>query len=150
MATRLDRWLRLPVGERWRLLAIMLALPGISAMVNVLGVVRTRHWLESASRVRIRRGAGVEDLRAAERLARLAQIAGRNGAIEATCLRQALLLNWWLRRRGLDPSLRLGVRKQDEVFDAHAWVELEGVPLGQSRVEHAAFVERSWTTPAIR
>jgi hypothetical protein len=57
----------------------------------------------------------------------LAQIAGRRGPVRATCLRQALVLHGWLRRRGLNPEIVIGVRRDGvAALDAHAWVELEG------------------------
>ena len=59
--------------------------------------------------------------------------------IAATCLRQALLVHWLLRRRGFSPELKLGVRKQADAFDAHAWVELQGVALGQGELTHVPF-----------
>jgi hypothetical protein len=59
--------------------------------------------------------------------------------VTATCLRQALLLHWLLRRRGLQPELRIGVRKQGEALDAHAWMELDGHPLQSSPVAHSPF-----------
>ena len=44
-----------------------------------------------------------------------------------------------LLRRGFAPELKIGVRKQDGAFDAHAWVELQGVALGQSELVHQVF-----------
>ena len=75
----------------------------------------------------------------AQRLAELAAIAGRRGPLNTTCLRQALAVQWWLRRRGLDPQLRLGARKVGDSLDAHAWVELDGTPLAQDELLHTAF-----------
>jgi hypothetical protein len=43
-----------------------------------------------------------------------------------TCLPQSLSLWWLLRRRGLEPDFRLGVRHSKDEFQAHAWVEYEG------------------------
>jgi hypothetical protein len=70
------------------------------------------------------------------------------GALPATCLRQSLLIYWLLRRRGFDPELKLGVRKEQAGFDAHAWVELQGVALGQADLAHSPFPEKGWTKPA--
>lgn len=44
-----------------------------------------------------------------------------------TCLRQALVLGWLLRR--LDPVLRVGVAKLDGAVRAHAWLEIAGTRL---------------------
>lgn len=45
------------------------------------------------------------------------------------CLDQSLILWFFLRRRGLLPTFRIGVRPLP--FAAHAWVELDGVPLNE-------------------
>jgi hypothetical protein len=148
MNGRLARWLELPPGERWLLLGLMLGLPAASISLRVFGFVRTRSWLESSSSGRTIRAATTEDIRSAERIARLAEIAGRRGAVTATCLRQSLLVYWLLRRRNLLPELKIGVRKEKVVFDAHAWVELQGVALGQTNLVHAPFPDREWSESA--
>ena len=48
----------------------------------------------------------------------------------ALCLEQSLVLFVLLRRRGVGAELRLGV--QPYPFNAHAWVELDGVPLNET------------------
>lgn len=35
--------------------------------------------------------------------------------------------------------LKIGVHNQTQTFQAHAWVELDGVPLGQTVTEYSAF-----------
>ncbi len=42
---------------------------------------------------------------------------------DGTCLRRALALGWFLRRR--DPVLRLGMLRDDDAV-AHAWIEVDG------------------------
>ena len=145
MSGRFARWLELPRGERWLLLGLMGGLVVISALLRVFGVVRTRRWLERFSLNSTPHTADADELRSAERLARLTDIAGRRGAISVTCLRQSLLIYWLLRRRGLAPELKLGVRKEQATFDAHAWVELQGVALGQSDLAHSPFPDRDWS-----
>jgi hypothetical protein len=139
MAGRIRGWLALSGAQRVRLIAMMLALPLIEAALRLFDYQRTQRWLERHSERAGSRRADPGDLSAAQDLAKLASIAGRHGAISATCLRQSLLLYWLLRRRGLDPQLKLGVRKHDSVFDAHAWVELEGVALAQTDLAHQVF-----------
>jgi hypothetical protein len=137
MSGRLRGWWGLPGSERWTLLLILVWLPLISSSLRAVGYVRTRRWIEKLSSVKSPRAATDNDLQSSERLAQLAAIAGRRGAVTATCLRQSLLVYGWLRHRGFAPELMLGVRKQEGAFDAHAWVELEGRALGQSEIVHA-------------
>ena len=44
----------------------------------------------------------------------------------ATCLKKSLILFRILRKRGIPAELRLGVRRVDGDFSAHAWIECEG------------------------
>jgi hypothetical protein len=57
-----------------------------------------------------------------------------------TCLAQALVLWWLLRRRGLDGGLRIGVRKNGEQLAAHAWIEYRGFNLGPRPQASETFV----------
>jgi len=60
------------------------------------------------------------------------------------CLEQSLALWWLLERQGIASSVRIGTRKTDEKFEAHAWVECEGVALNEPEEVHkhyAAFGE---------
>jgi hypothetical protein len=148
MSGRFARWRELPTGERWLLLGLMGGLMAIAVLLRVFGVVRARRWLEGFPQNAAPRQANSDDLRTAQRLAHLADIAGRRGAINATCLRQSLLIYWLLRRRGLAPELKIGVRKEEGRFDAHAWVELQGVALGQANLTHSPFPDRDWIAPA--
>jgi hypothetical protein len=49
-----------------------------------------------------------------------------------TCLRRALTLQKMLSRRGLAAELKIGVRKQAGQLSAHAWLEYQGKPLGET------------------
>jgi len=70
--------------------------------------------------------------------------AARNSPIPSTCLERSLSLWWLLARQGIDTQFRIGVRKDDEKFAAHAWVERHGVAIGEpdaSHLHYAAFAE---------
>lgn len=78
----------------------------------------------------------------AEETARLVAAAARHGPYRASCLPTALTLQWLLRRQGIEAELRLGVRKERERLEAHAWLEHEGRPLMDTREDlepYAAF-----------
>ena len=60
------------------------------------------------------------------------------------CLEQSLALWWLLGRQGISTSVRIGTRKTGEKFEAHAWVECDGVALNEPKEPHehyAAFEE---------
>jgi hypothetical protein len=73
----------------------------------------------------------------AVRLARTITWAARYGVFRPKCLVRSLALNRMLDERGIPGSvIRVGVRMQpSRDFDAHAWVELDGLVLGDTE-EH--------------
>ncbi len=130
MPRRLRGWLALNGRERAQFLGLALSLAAVHASLALAGYGRTRCWVERIGAGGARRTATADDVQAARRLARLADIAGRHGPVRATCLRQALVLHGWLRRRGLNPEIVIGVRRDGATpVDAHAWVELNGVSI---------------------
>lgn len=66
-----------------------------------------------------------------------------------TCLEESLGLWYLLQRQGIASRLRIGVRKSNGKFEAHAWVEYGGVALNQPEATHlhyAAF-EKEFSEP---
>jgi hypothetical protein len=47
----------------------------------------------------------------------------------STCLVKALAASKLLARHGYKSTLHIGVKRTDEVFEAHAWVEHDGRPI---------------------
>ena len=150
MFRSISNWLALPPRDAWRLLGLMLGLPIVSALLWSCGLVRTRRVLDRLSPQMSGVEASAGDLDRALRLAWLAGIAGRRGPFKTTCLRQAVLVHWLLRWRGLAPELKLGVRKDERGFAAHAWVELQGRSLDLARHDHVAFPHTDWTSSVVR
>lgn len=138
MGRRLQGWQRLSGPERVRIAGLALMLVPIHASLLAFGYTRTRQWLERLSAAPNRRTPSSSDMTEACRLAELASIAGRHGLVDASCLRQSLLVYFLLRRRSLAPALMLGVRRQGSEMDAHAWVQLGDMALGQTELTHTA------------
>jgi hypothetical protein len=130
------RFLALGWRERRLLIALLVALPVLRIALRRWGYTRTRAAIERWTARYPKRAPSRRDLETAESLAELAKIAGRRAPLAATCLPQALAVYAVLRRRGLDPVLRIGVRKTEDRFEAHAWVELAGWPLAQPGLDH--------------
>ena len=146
MGRRLQRWRALDGRDRWRLIGCVVGLWFVHASLAVFGYGRTRRMIERVSRRTPARAATSAEIADAQALARLAASAGANTLGEATCLRRALLLHGWLRRRGLQPALLLGLPANAAApaagdFSAHAWVELDGVPLLESDAGYRAFAQ---------
>lgn len=129
----LQRLQRLSWPERWRLAALALLLPLVDLQLRRQGLKATQSRLARLRKSAPSRPPTSADHRFAQRLAELAAIAGKRGLYANTCLRQALVVHWWLRRRGLPCDLVIGAQPGHGELDAHAWVELEGVALAQHR-----------------
>lgn len=127
------RALALSRAEKWQLVALTLLLPVVDLHLRFSGLQATRRRL---GRLRGRtppRSPDALDMQRAERLAQLAAVAGKRGLYANTCLRQALVVHWWLRRQGLPAQLVIGAQPAEAELDAHAWIELQGIPLAQHR-----------------
>jgi hypothetical protein len=67
-----------------------------------------------------------------QRHLRLVRAAARHHLYPMGCLRQSLVLQSLLARRGIRTDLRMGVRKEGQRLSAHAWLECAGRPIGEA------------------
>jgi hypothetical protein len=110
--------------------AASLLLPLAGLALHLLGVRRALRLF--AGDLHNLQCAGASAPEAAERVAREVERAGREYSVyPVDCLVRSLVVVWLLRRRGIAAELRLGVRTLTGRFEAHAWVEHCGVPLGE-------------------
>jgi hypothetical protein len=68
--------------------------------------------------------------------AHMVYAAERHGLFRPTCLALSLTLWWLLERQGIESHLRVGIRKEDGKFEAHAWVERDGAALNEPEQQH--------------
>jgi hypothetical protein len=61
------------------------------------------------------------------------EAAARHHLYPMRCLPKALCLRWLLGRHGIESTLRIGVARPDGNLAAHAWVERQGRPIGETR-----------------
>jgi hypothetical protein len=116
-----------PGAGRGTLFAASLLLPLAGLALLLLGLRRTLRLFAGELRC-----AGVCAPEAAERVARAVERAGREYSLyPVDCLVRSLVVVFLLRRRGMAAELRLGVRTLTGRFEAHAWVEHGGAPLGE-------------------
>jgi len=84
-----------------------------------------------------------------QKTTRMVRAAVHHSLLHFTCLEESLGLWYLLRRRGIASQLRIGVRKSNDKFEAHAWVEYAGVAINQPEAAHlhyAAF-EKEFSEP---
>jgi len=68
--------------------------------------------------------------------AQMVNAADRHGLVHPSCLAKSLTLWWLLGRQGIASHLRIGIRKENEKFEAHAWVECDGSALNEPDEQH--------------
>lgn len=121
--------------ERLLLVQAVVALPAVAALIRIKGLKHCQALLTGLTPAVNNSGLKAEG--SAESLARtvvrIVTAAAAHGPYRANCLQQSVTLWWLLRRRGLESELRIGARKEGGRFDAHAWVELSGHALNESR-----------------
>ncbi|MEM9543678.1 MAG: lasso peptide biosynthesis B2 protein [Cyanobacteria bacterium P01_E01_bin.42] len=68
-----------------------------------------------------------------EETAAMVKIAARYCRFCTNCLKKSLVLWQLLRWQSIESELRIGVRRDRDRFEAHAWVEYQGIALNESR-----------------
>lgn len=68
--------------------------------------------------------------------AHMVNAADRHGLVHPSCLAKSLTLWWLLARQGISSHLRIGIRKENEKMEAHAWVERDGAALNEADEHH--------------
>jgi transglutaminase-like putative cysteine protease len=136
------RWARLRSLDRaqWRvLLASVVLVPSVQLALRARGFGWTAQRLAAWSDAK-RGDAWIPEARAAAEA--VAIVAGRR-VVGARCLGRSLVLWFLLRRRGVDARIVVGARAAEAgALPAHAWVEVEGVPVNDAedvRDQHGSF-----------
>ncbi len=75
----------------------------------------------------------------AMRTAALVSAAARRVKPGPSCLQRSLVLAGLLEAQEIHPVVRFGVRRREGAFEAHAWVECEGVPLADPDDVHREY-----------
>ena len=71
-------------------------------------------------------------LEEAQSIAKIVLVAANHGPYRANCLKKSLVTRWLLNRKGIETDLKIGVNKDDGKFNAHAWVEFQGMVLNDT------------------
>jgi hypothetical protein len=112
-------------------------LPFVGMSLRTRGYKKTQTWLqkrlESQNTCALDAGSRRELV---DKTCRMVRAAEHYGLARCTCLEESLALWYLLGRQNISSRIRIGVRKQAEKFEAHAWVECEGEALNQSEELH--------------
>ena len=125
---------RLPQQEKRLLIEASLLLPLTALGIRAIGFRRWKSALLTISRI-LESNSAIKDkpgFLKAHVTAEMVKIAAWHGLYRGNCLEQSLVLWWLLDRQGIESELRFGARKGSDKVEAHAWVEVERVPLNDS------------------
>ena len=142
MWERLRRFKSLdPRAQRIFLRAVLL-LPLISMSLRLRGFRATQfslqRFLRSPEQVTDHGGpceAGAHQ-RVVKETARMTEAAVRQVWHGSTCLEKSLASWWLLGRQGVPAVVRIGARMNSAKFEAHAWVECEGLAVNEPEEPH--------------
>lgn len=126
----------LPLRERRVLLVSVVLLPWFWLGLRLAGLKRFQAWLERFPMARCE----ALTLAEAEALGTNVNRASNHVLGPANCLTRSLLLRWLLRRFGTASDLRIGVRFEGGRLAAHAWVEMDGIPVNDRPEVVSGFV----------
>jgi hypothetical protein len=135
MWERLRRFSALERPARGMFLRAAVLLPLISWSLRLRGFRKTQAFLQKL----LPPPAESPNTHATDRselTVRMARAAVRHSLGHPTCLEESLALWWLLGRQGIASELRIGVRKQNDTFQAHAWVERDGIALNEPQALH--------------
>lgn len=142
---RLRKYLALTPAGRAIVLRSLMLLPLAAALLHTSGMARTAVWLERMRRSTEPAGEAPQP----RQIALLVNAAA--AALGANCLPRSLVLRQMLRDRGMTADIRLGVAKlADGGLRAHAWVELDGLPLGDDLHMSARYAALSSPATGVR
>lgn len=148
MWERLRRFRALARPAKALFLRAVFLLPILTISLRLSGFQKTKRRLQVA-RAGQSLNADAEDTATRISLTtRMVLAAARHSPFPSTCLERSLALWWLLARQGIAARLRIGVRigvrATEQKFSAHAWVECDGIALGEPEAPHvhyAAFQE---------
>lgn len=130
----LRKWQALTWAEQRLLAEALLLLPLLNVGLHLFGLRRLQQLLlffTGSSTMPAHQTPTTAQAQQIRQLARLVTMAAHHGPYRATCLRRALLLWWWLRRAAIEAQVQIGARFVTGNLQAHAWVEVDGCPVGE-------------------
>jgi hypothetical protein len=129
----------------------VILLPLIGVSLRVRGYKKTQDYLQRRldghSAPEVEQGCDAEKL---QNTCRMVRAAVHHGLGHPTCLEESLTLWYLLRGQGTPASVRIGVRKLAQKFEAHAWVEWRGAALNQAEEMHHHYAAFEGEFSAVR
>jgi hypothetical protein len=113
-------------------------LPIIAFSLKLWGMQSTQTFLAQISQKTISSTVATP-LPLAKTTSTMVNLAATYSPLWGNCLKKSLVLWYLLRCQGITSELRIGVRKENGEFQAHAWIEHAGVVLNDTPYVHQQF-----------
>src|SRR5690242_1858527 len=136
MWARLRRFNALPGSAKKVFVEAGVLLPLLKISLRLRGFRATQRALQRFVGRAGRRSDAATAESCKELISRMVLAAARHSLFSTSCLERSLALWWLLARQGVASQLRIGVRRTAEKFEAHAWVESDGVAIGEPDGTH--------------
>jgi Transglutaminase-like superfamily len=121
MSNACHKFFQLPSASRRFVLRTILILPIAYAGLKLFGLNRLLPRIQRLSPDA--RELPESSLQEIQTYARLFSAVARRCPLPLQCLGRSVALCWLLRQQGIDATVHIGVRKENEALDAHAWVQ---------------------------
>ena len=133
----LQRYSALPSEARKLFCRASLLGPLIRVSLRFRGYNKTRQWLQGKlDRLTVPALALPEVSDRLDVTCRMVRAAEHYLPVRVSCLEESLVLWYLLQTQGIAAAIRIGVRKPAGTFEAHAWVEQDGIALNQTDEQH--------------
>ena len=136
MWARLRRFSALPGSAKKLFVEAAVLLPLLKIWLRLRGFRATQRALQRFLGPRARRCDPATAESTTKIISRMVLAAARHSFLSTSCLERSLALWLLLARHGIASQLRIGVRRTAEKFEAHAWVECDGVAIGEPDGAH--------------
>lgn len=115
------QFLRLPSEHKWVVLRALIILPTTYAALKLFGLQPLLSFIRRFAKV----DGSVRDCPPAQlrTYTHLFTAVARSCPFPMKCLGRSVALCWLLRVLGVDATVHIGVRKDEQGLDAHAWVQ---------------------------
>jgi len=118
----------------WRAVTL---LPLVGVSLRVRGFQKTKENLaKKLPTGQVDPDSKTGNVEAVQMTCRMVKAGAHYGFGHPTCLAQSLVLWYLLQKQNIPTRFRIGVKKLTSKFEAHAWLEHEGVALNQTAEPH--------------
>jgi hypothetical protein len=116
-------------AQDWiRLLQVWLLLLAVDIALRILPFRKLQGWTRPAREQEI---PAIQVEKIIRRSSDFVDLAARHHLYPMTCLRRSLVKQYLLSQQGVNTDLHIGVRRDQDKLDAHAWLEYQGQPIGE-------------------